>query len=133
MNPPNWIRVNIRYMRSIKFEHNQASPTFIYAYVPTPRAIELLDGVVTTLDPKDRLRAWNLVGPYEPAKKAAGISSAAARPDLARRFARQPAWCRDDVDDDKLKLALIAQLANDFLVRRRDSILSRRTAKRAVP
>ena len=39
----------------------------------------------------------------------------------------------DDVEDDKLALALVAQLANDFLVRRRESILSRSAAKRAVP
>ncbi len=106
------IRVNTRYTRSINVERDRASPSIVDAYVPTPRAIDLLEGVATTLDATDQPRAWSLVGPYgsgkssfalflhellgPPAapKKAARRSLAGARPDLARRFARQPAWCR---------------------------------------
>ena len=106
------IRVNTRYTRSINVERDRASPSIVDAYVPTPRAIDLLEGVAATLDPKDRPRAWSLVGPYGSGKssfalflhellgppgapkKAARKSLADARSDLARRFARQPAWCR---------------------------------------
>ena len=112
MSLANQIHVNTRYTRSINVERDRGSPTIVDAYLPTARSIDLLESVSAALAPKDQPRAWSLVGPYGSgkssfalflhellgppgsAKKAAGRILAAERPDLARRFARQPAWCR---------------------------------------
>ena len=112
MSLTNQIHVNTRYTRSINVERDRGSPSIVDAYLPTARSIDLLEDVAAALGPKDQPRAWNLVGPYGSgkssfalflhellgppgsAKKAAGRALAAERPDLARRFARQGAWCR---------------------------------------
>ena len=106
------INVNTRYTRSINVERDRGSPSIVDAYLPTARSIDLLEGVTAALGQTDQPRAWSLVGPYGSgkssfalflhellgppgaAKKAAGRSLAAERPDLARRFARQDSWCR---------------------------------------
>ena len=112
MSLANQILVNTRYTRSINVERDRGSPAIVDAYLPTARSIDLLEGVGAALAPNDQPRAWSLVGPYGSgkssfalflhellgppgsAKKAAGRVLASERPDLARRFARQPAWCR---------------------------------------
>lgn len=112
MSLANQIHVNTRYTRSINVERDRGSPSIVSAYLPTARSIDLLEGTAAAFGPKDQPRAWSLVGPYgsgkssfalflhellgpsESAKKAAGRALAAERPDLARRFARQGAWCR---------------------------------------
>ena len=112
MSLANQIHVNTRYTRSINVERDRSSPTIVDAYLPTARSLDLLESVSGALAPNDQPRAWSLVGPYGSgkssfalflhellgppgsAKKAAGRVLAAERPDLARRFARQPAWCR---------------------------------------
>ena len=112
MSLANQIHVNTRYTRSINVERDRGSPAIVDAYLPTARSIDLLEDLSATLGPKDRPRAWSLVGPYGSgkssfalflhellgppgsAKAAAGRALAAERPDLARRFARQDPWCR---------------------------------------
>ena len=112
MSLSNQIHVNTRYTRSINVERDRGSPAIVDAYLPTARSIDLLDGVSAAFSAKDQPRAWSLVGPYGSGKssfalflhellgpsssatKAAGRVLAAERPDLARRFARQGAWCR---------------------------------------
>ncbi len=106
------VSVNTRYTRSINVERDRGSPFIVDAYLPTARSIDLLEDVATALGRADQPRAWSLIGPYGSgkssfalflhellgppgsAKKAAGRSLAAERPDLARRFARQDPWCR---------------------------------------
>ena len=112
MSLANQIHVNTRYTRSINVERDRGSPAIVDAYLPTARGIDLLESIAAAFGPKDQPRAWSLVGPYGSgkssfalflhellgspggAKKAAGRALAAERPDLARRFARQGAWCR---------------------------------------
>ena len=106
------IQVNTRYTRSINVERDRGSPSIVDAYLPTARSVDLLEGVASALGRKDQPRAWSLVGPYGSgkssfalflhellgprgsAKKAAERALATERADLARRFARQDAWCR---------------------------------------
>lgn len=106
------IQVNTRYTRSINVERDRGSLAIVDAYLPTPRSIDLLDNVAAALGSKDQPRAWSLVGPYGsgkssfalflhellgpagPTRKAAARALAGERPDLARRFLRQPKWCR---------------------------------------
>ena len=112
MSLANQIHVNTRYTRSINVERDRGSPAIVDAYLPTARSIDILEDLSATLGPKDRPRAWSLVGPYGSGKSsfalflhellgppgsaqtAAGRALAAERPDLARRFARQDPWCR---------------------------------------
>lgn len=112
MSLANQIHVNTRYTRSINVERDRGSPAIVGAYLPTARSVVLLECIASAFGPKDQPRAWSLVGPYGSgkssfalflhellgapgsAKKAAGRALAAERPDLARRFARQGAWCR---------------------------------------
>ena len=106
------IHVNTRYTRSINVERDRGSPSIIEAYLPTTRSIDLIEDVATAFGPKDQPRAWSLIGPYGSgkssfalflhellgpagsAKKAAAKVLAGEHPTLARRFARQGAWCR---------------------------------------
>ena len=112
MSLANQIHVNTRYTRSINVERDRGSPAIVDAYLPTARSIDLLESIAVAFGPKDQPRAWSLVGPYGSgkssfalflhellgppgsAKKAAGRALSAERPDLARRFTRQGAWCR---------------------------------------
>ena len=106
------IHVNTRYTRSINVERDRGSPSIIEAYLPTTRSINLIEDVATAFGPKDQPRAWSLIGPYGSgkssfalflhellgpagsAKRAAAKVLAGEHPTLARRFARQGAWCR---------------------------------------
>ena len=112
MSLANQIHVNTRYTRSINVERDRGSPAIVDAYLPTARSIDLLESIAAAFGSKDQPRAWSLVGPYGSgkssfalflhellgapgsAKKAAARALAAERPDLARRFTRQRAWCR---------------------------------------
>ena len=112
MSLANQIHVNTRYTRSINVERDRGSPAIVDAYLPTARSIDLFESIAVAFGSKDQPRAWSLVGPYGSgkssfalflhellgppgsAKKAAGRALAAERPDLARRFTRQDAWCR---------------------------------------
>ena len=106
------IHVNTRYTRSINVERDRGSPSIVEAYLPTTRSIDLIEDVATAVGAKDQPRAWSLIGPYGSgkssfalflhellgptgsAKRAAAKVLAGEHPTLARRFARQGAWCR---------------------------------------
>ena len=106
------IHVNTRYTRSINVERDRGSPSIVEAYLPTTRSIDLIEDVAAAFGPKDQPRAWSLIGPYGSgkssfalflhellgptgsAKTAAAKVLAGEHPTLARRFARQGAWCR---------------------------------------
>ena len=106
------IHVNTRYTRSINVERDRGSPSIVEAYLPTTRSIDLIEDVATAVGTKDQPRAWSLIGPYGSgkssfalflhellgptgsAKRAAAKVLAGEHPTLARRLARQGAWCR---------------------------------------
>ena len=64
------IRVNTRYTRSTNVERDRGQLSIVEAYLPTSRAVHLLDDVAEALGPEDRPRAWNLVGPYGSGKSS---------------------------------------------------------------
>ena len=105
--------VNTRYTRSTNVERDRNSRDIVDAYLPTSRAIRLLENVLDATKPSDQPRAWSLIGPYGSGKSSFGLflSHLLAPPqspsrnagcevlsdehgELASAFAAQPPWCR---------------------------------------
>ena len=64
------IHVNTRYTRSVNVERDRGSPSIVKAYLPTARAVGLLEDVVGAFATRDQPRAWSLVGPYGSGKSS---------------------------------------------------------------
>ena len=112
MNLAERIFVNARYTRSANLERDRGSRSIVESYLPTTRAIDLLERVLEAVGPDHRPRAWGLVGPYgsgkssfalflhellgsrEQAKATALGSLRRINVPLARAFDKQPPWCR---------------------------------------
>ncbi|MXY52901.1 MAG: hypothetical protein F4Y86_10315 [Gammaproteobacteria bacterium] len=110
------IKVNTRYTRSTNVERDRGQLSIVEAYLPTSRAVHLLDDVAEALAPEDRPRAWNLVGPYGSGKSSFALflhellgetqgedarvketaTGVLAKTDakLADRMREQKPWCR---------------------------------------
>ena len=112
MNLTERVFVNARYTRSTNLERDRGSTSIVESYLPTTRAIDLLEQVLEAIGPDHRPRAWSVVGPYgsgkstfalylhellgsrEHAKLTALNSLRHIDAPLARAFAEQPPWCR---------------------------------------
>ncbi|MCK5356328.1 MAG: hypothetical protein KAJ63_14525, partial [Methyloprofundus sp.] len=59
--------------RSINLERDIDSTNILNAYIPTSKAIQVLDKVALSFGQKDMPRAWSLVGPYGSGKSSFAI------------------------------------------------------------
>ena len=102
------IQVNSYYTRSINLERDANSNPILNAYIPTNRAVQVLEKVANTFHSGHAVRAWSLVGPYgsgkssfalflshlfdtvenEDERKLAQNLLGKANPDLQKTFAR---------------------------------------------
>ncbi len=102
------IQVNTYYTRSINLERDANSEQVLEAYIPTSRALQVLEKVADTFHSSKAVRAWSLVGPYgsgksafalflshlfdtvesEPQREQAQAILAKANPELKEKFAR---------------------------------------------
>lgn len=64
------IQVNSYYTRSINLERDANSKPILHAYIPTSRALQVLEKVANTFHNGYAVRAWSLIGPYGSGKSA---------------------------------------------------------------
>lgn len=67
------VYVDTHYTRSINLERDIDSSKILNAYIPTSKAIQVLDKITATFTQKDTPRAWSLVGPYGSGKSSFAI------------------------------------------------------------
>lgn len=67
------VQLDTHYTRSINLERDAESSDVLKAYIPTSRALQILEKIAQTFHDQSAPRAWSLVGPY-----GAGKSSFAA-------------------------------------------------------
>jgi len=67
------VQVDTHYTRSINLERDIDSSKILNAYIPTSKAIQVLNKVATTFSQQDTPRAWSLVGPYGSGKSSFAI------------------------------------------------------------
>ncbi len=65
--------IDTHYTRSINLERDSDSSKILNAYIPTSKAIQVLEKVTQTFTQKDTPRAWSLVGPYGSGKSSFAI------------------------------------------------------------
>lgn len=68
-----FVQVYTYYTRSINLERDIDSKNILNAYIPTSKAIQILDKIASTFDQQDTPRAWSLVGPYGSGKSSFAI------------------------------------------------------------
>ncbi|MDF1583266.1 MAG: DUF6079 family protein [Methyloprofundus sp.] len=68
-----FVQVDTHYTRSINLERDIDSKNILNAYIPTSKAIQVLDKVANTFNQQDTPRAWSLVGPYGSGKSSFAI------------------------------------------------------------
>ncbi len=68
-----FVQVDTHYTRSINLERDIDSKNILNAYIPTSKAIQVLDKVAFTFEQQDTPRAWSLVGPYGSGKSSFAI------------------------------------------------------------
>lgn len=68
-----FVQVDTHYTRSINLERDIDSKNILNAYIPTSKAIQVLDKVASTFNQQDTPRAWSLVGPYGSGKSSFAI------------------------------------------------------------
>ena len=58
------VQVDTHYTRSINLERDIDSNPILNAYIPTSKAMMVLDKIAATFNDQSMPRAWSLVGPY---------------------------------------------------------------------
>ncbi|MCK4842411.1 MAG: hypothetical protein KAT04_11125 [Methylococcales bacterium] len=67
------VHVDTHYTRSINLERDIDSSKILNAYIPTSKAIQVLEKITQTFTQKNTPRAWSLVGPYGSGKSSFAI------------------------------------------------------------
>lgn len=67
------IRVDTHYTRSINLERDADSTDVLKAYIPTTRAIQVLERIAKTFHTQSELRAWSLTAPYGSGKSSFAV------------------------------------------------------------
>ncbi len=67
------IQVNAIYTRSINIERDAGSVAVVESYIPTSRALHVLNRVADTMSEESVPRSWSLVGPYGSGKSSFGV------------------------------------------------------------
>lgn len=68
-----FVQVDTHYTRSINLERDIDSNPILNAYIPTSKAMMVLDKIATTFNEQSMPRAWSLVGPYGSGKSSFAI------------------------------------------------------------
>ena len=68
-----FVQVDTHYTRSINIERDIDSKKILNAYIPTSKALQVLEKVALTFKQQDTPRAWSLVGPYGSGKSSFAI------------------------------------------------------------
>ncbi len=67
------IHVDTHYTRSINLERDSDSKDVLNAYIPTTRAIQVLERIEETFSLKSSPRAWSLIAPYGSGKSSFAV------------------------------------------------------------
>lgn len=67
------VQVGTHYTRSINLERDIASSPILNAYIPTSKAMLVLDKIAATLNEQPMPRSWSLIGPYGSGKSSFDI------------------------------------------------------------
>ena len=73
MSIRNNVVVNSYYTRSVNLERDADSIDVVSSYIPTSRAIRVLEGITGTFPRKMGPRAWSLIGPYGSGKSSFSV------------------------------------------------------------
>ena len=65
-----WVTPRLTHTRSINVERHRSSVEVVDTYIPTGRAVEAIDRIVTALEIPGAPRAWTITGPYGSGKSA---------------------------------------------------------------
>lgn len=68
-----FVQVDTHYTRSINLERDIDSNPILNAYIPTSKAMMVLDKIAATFNNQSMPRAWSLVGPYGSGKSSFAI------------------------------------------------------------
>ncbi|WP_305908049.1 DUF6079 family protein [Methylomarinum sp. Ch1-1] len=68
-----FVQVDTHYTRSINLERDIDSNSILNAYIPTSKAMVMLDKIADTFNEQSIPRAWSLIGPYGSGKSSFAI------------------------------------------------------------
>ncbi len=68
-----FVQIDTHYTRSINLERDIDSDQILNAYIPTTKAISVLEKIAETFNSQSMPRAWSLVGPYGSGKSSFAV------------------------------------------------------------